>query len=166
MKQFLCVLLMLCLCFRFAGCAGSMDDSITFYYCRDPKAYQYYAADAVVATERRDLSGHRNDVPYLLRLYLAGPLEEDLQSPFPRNTHLIHAGQDAGRIEIDLSSLDETMTDASFSLACACLTKTCIDYFGCEEVTVRSGSRSITMSDETIVLFDNGPQEATNGGQS
>lgn len=147
-----------------AGCASHSLESVSFYYCRDPKAYQYFQKDGVIASEKRDLSGHTNDLRYLTALYLAGPLEEGLVCPFPKNTHLTEITKTNGAIQIELSDFGNSMTDSEFSLAAACLSKTCMENFSANSVTIKSGARTITMHEKNIILFDTAIPDATEGG--
>ena len=148
----------------FAGCASHSLEPVSFYYCRDSKAYQYFQKDGVIASEERDLSGHTHDLRYLTALYLAGPLEEGLICPFPRSTRLIEAKQTDDTIQIELSDFGNSMTDSEFSLAAACLSKTCMEHFSADGVTIKSGARTITMHEKNIILFDTAIPDTTEGG--
>ena len=46
------------------------------------------------------------------------------------------------------------MTDAQFTLACSCLTLTCLELVDAESVTVVSGDRSITMNADSLTQKD------------
>ena len=147
-----------------SACQSGEKNDVTFYYSRDPKQYQYFQDDSVICTEDRDLLGHRSDLQYMAGLYLAGPMEEGLVAPFTKSTRLISIQQKDSAIFVSLSDHTDTMTDSEFSLSCACLSMTCMDYFPCDEVTVTSGSRSITMNRDNIVLLDSLPSQESNGG--
>ncbi|MGM9590213.1 MAG: GerMN domain-containing protein [Faecousia sp.] len=118
----------------------------------------------MIHSEERDLTGHRDDLRYMVGLYLAGPLEEGLSIPFTKTTRLLSAEKTDGIITIELSDHTYTMTDSEFSLACACLTLTCMSFTECESVTVISGPRSVTMDKNNILLYDSLPQQETTGG--
>ena len=164
MKKQLCLLLILLLLLPLMGCSSGENNSVPFYYCRKPEAYQYFAEDGVIHAEYRDLLGHRNDLGYMVSLYLAGPLEEGLISPFPKTARLLSFHQESASIRIELSDMGRSLTDPEFTLACACLTLTCLDFTHCNEVIITSGERSITMNSETIVLFDAPPRQDNTGG--
>lgn len=162
MKKIICILLSLCL--LLSGCGHAEDHSVSFYYCRSPEDYQYFEADGVIRAEARDVTGHRSDLRYLVSLYLAGPLEERLQSPFPRTARLISVSIVEDTIQIQLSDQSKTMTDAEFSMACACLTLTCMGFLRCSQVTIISGDRTVSMNTDSILLSDDLlPQETTGG---
>lgn len=158
MKRTVCMLLLaLCLC----GCTlsgESMKEPVTFYYVREQ-----YKADMsqAIGTEIREAAGHREDLAYMLRLYLLGPTQEGLVSPLPR-TILVQSVQVQGRtVFLTLSDTDGSLSDGEFSLACACLSLTCLDLTQARRVTIVSGSRTVTMSQENLALFDSGPAAAT-----
>ena len=129
-----------------------INDSVTFYYIRSE--FEYFSTDGIIASEQRDASGHRNDLAYLMAMYMMGPSEEGLQSPLPKEVILLNAMETDDGVILNLSN-HKTMSDASFSLSCACLALTCFDITDAPSVTVTSGDRSITMDRNTISLYDN-----------
>ena len=153
MKRMLCLILVLCL--FLPGCAlfgERIREPVTFYYLR--AEYRYGAADGVIAPEVREASDHVGDLSYLMALYLMGPSDEELVSPIPRGTRIYSAVQENNTVTLTLSDASQTLTDSEFSLACACLTMTCLDITGAEQVTITSGSRSTTMSRDNLMLTD------------
>ena len=146
------------------GCSPQESNATSFYYCRNPEQYQYFARDAVIRSEERDLLGHRDDIKYMVSLYLAGPLEEDLRSPFVKTTRLLSVDETDGSVFIELSDLGTALSDSEFTLACACLTLTCLDFVHCAGVTITSGSRSVTMNADSILLFDVLPSQGNTEG--
>ena len=91
---------------------------------------------------------------YLLSLYLMGPLNQDLVPAFSENTRLLSHSSNGTRIYIELSDTSEDLTDADFSLACACLALTCIKASGTEEITIISGSRTLTIREDMLLLYE------------
>jgi len=164
MKRILCFLLSVLVIFSLSGCHSSERSGVSFYYCRDPELYQYFDPEAVIQSETRDLVGHMGDLKYMVGLYLAGPLEEGMAIPFSKSTKLLSVQKDGDSILIELSDHTKALTDSEFSLACAALTMTCMDFTTCSEVTILSGERSITMNAGNIVLSDSLPQQETTGG--
>ncbi len=153
MKRLLCLLLILSQLFPLLGCGKGHQDQATFYYER--AEYQYGSADAVLVPEARDITGHVGELRFLLSLYLTGPLDEKLTSPFPRGTRLEDLVLEDGSLRIYLSDIGSRVSQAQFSLACACLTLTCLELTSADQVTIHSGSRSITMDRDSLVLDDN-----------
>ena len=147
-----------------AGCSSGQRDGTLFYYCRDPEQYRYFEEDGVIHPESRDLMNHRNDLRYMVSLYLAGPMEEGVASPFTKATKLISAELREDVVYIELSGHNKILTDSEFSLACACLTLTCMDYMPCQAVSITSGDRNITMDAQSILIYDILPQQETTGG--
>ena len=156
----LCCLLALSL----LGCHSADTGTVSFYYCRDPEQYQYFEANSVIQPERRELIGHMDDLNYMVGLYLAGPMEEGMAVPFSKSTKLLSVEQTENSILVVLSDHTKALTDSEYSLACAALAMTCMDFTDAEKVTISSGSRSITLTAEDIVLSDLLPQQETTGG--
>lgn len=163
MKRIVCFLTALFLLLPLAGCSTPSFDPVLFYYCRKSEDYQYFDSEGIISSEGRDLTGHSKDLQYLVALYLAGPLDEDLISPFPRKTRLLEEEYQNDRIRIELTDLGNTMTDSEFSLASVCLAKTCMEYVSAKDVTIKSGARSITINSKNVVLFDTATPENIEG---
>ena len=137
-----------------SGCSalgGHIKESVTFHYL-----CSHYREDmcCVIASEEREASGHIGDLSYLLALYLMGPTSDELTSPLPVGIHILTVQQQEGSIVLELSDTGELLSDIEFSLAGACLTMTCLSIAEADNVTVTSGSRTITMNAESISLFD------------
>jgi len=164
MNRFLSLLIVFSLLFSLIGCGSRREDLVAFYYCRDPEEYQYFEEDGVICSESRDLIGHNENIRYVIGLYLAGPMEEGLRSPMPPSVKLVSAERTLDAVQLTFSDLDDVMSESEFSLACACLTLTCADLTGCHQVTVISGSRTVTMTTDSIRLLDNGPIPETTKG--
>lgn len=164
MKKTFCCFLAFLLCLPLMGCQAPDSGTVPFFYSRSPELYQYFENDGVIQFENRDLTGHSNDLRYMVGLYLAGPLEEGLTLPFTKSTRLQSVEKEGNSIVIRLSDHAELMTASEFSLACACLALTCMNDTGCEEVTVISGERSLVMNADNILLYDSLPQQETTGG--
>ena len=163
MKQKLFAVILILMIFLTA-CQSVNPDSVTFYYFREPEQYQYFEDNSVICTENRDLLGHRSDLQYMAGLYLAGPMDEGMASPFTKNTRLVSIQQVDSEILVELSEHAAALTDSEFALSSACLAMTCMDFIRCDAVTVTADERSVTMTRENIVLFDSLQQQETNGG--
>lgn len=159
MKRYLPVLLMVCL--LISGCDSTtvrIKEPVTFYYVQAD-----YTTDlsSPLGTEQREAAGHREDLSYLLALYLMGPSQENLVSPLPASTQIISVQETEPGIRITLSDTTRQLTEGEFSLACACLTLTCLDLTDAEVITITSGKRSVSMSRNNLVLFDSGTPATT-----
>lgn len=149
MKRVICLILA---AMMLAGCSFSFGDSTEFYYRR--KAFDYYGVSPVIASERRDVTGHADDLNYLLNLYLMGPVDGDLESPFPAGTRLYEIQTEGSRMTVILSDTGKALSDPGFSLACVCLGRTCMHLTEAEEITIISGNRSITVMESDSLLTD------------
>ena len=158
---FLCLTMLASLC----GCQSVENgNTISFYYCRTPEQYRYFEEDGVICTETREILSHRNDLKYILSLYLAGPLSEGLMIPFNKSTRLLSLSQNSDELIVELSDHTNSMTDSEFSLSCAALTLTCAEISTCQQITINSGTRSVTMNPDSITLFDTLHQQKNIGG--
>lgn len=155
------LLIFICLLsFLLCGCSANgqlFKNPVTFYYIQEQ--YQYGENAGVIAAEEREAAGHQNDLTYLMALYMMGPSEDGLVSPIPRGTRVLEVKNSGTSISLKLSDTTSTMSDTDFTRACACITLTLLDMTEAEKVSFQSGSRSLTMSRDTLVLFDNSQLE-------
>ncbi len=141
--------------FLLAGCSATgerVKEPVTFYYLRSE--YQYFTEDGVISTEVREASGHRDDLTYLLALYLMGPTEEGLVSPLPQTVILLSAAIKEDGVRLLFSDTKDYLTDYEFSLACACLALTCFDLTEEDTVSIQSGERTILMQRDQLSQYD------------
>ena len=131
-----------------------IQDPVTFYYPRSE--YRYGSQDGVIGSEQRDVGGRKNDLGYMLALYLEGPMDQNLIAPFPGKslTRILTLKQAGNSLVILLSDLGDSMTDGEFSLACACLTKTCLEMTNVQAVQITSGDRAVRMTHGNLIFFD------------
>lgn len=148
------ILAVLCLT-SMLGCKAANPlnrNEVTFYYIR--QQYQFSSQENVIAAETRALSGNSGDLGYLLTLYMLGPLDEELSSPFPKDVSILDIQREETRVMITLSAMDNTVSDSKFSLAGACLALTILDLTDCDTVQLFSGERNIILRREDILLTD------------
>lgn len=155
MRKFLSVFLTGIIILSLLGCSSkSLDpaDTHKFHYRR--AAFQFGTENAVVASESRDISGHAGDWSYLITLYLSGPLDEELVSPFPESTRLLSVERKDTELFITLTDSGTVVLESEFSLACVCLTLTCLETPEISQVTIQNRDRSITLTRENMILYD------------
>lgn len=153
MKRLLCLTLIVT--FLLAGCSVTgerIKDPVTFYYPK--KNFSYGTTGSVIGSEEREASGHQEDMSYLLALYLLGPSDEGLVPTMPGSCWVLSMDQAPNSLTIEFTDTTLSLTDAEYSLACACLSMTCIGITNVERVTIKSGSRSVTMTKDNLTLFD------------
>ena len=152
MKKLICTALVIILLVSLLpGCGQKMKEPVTFYY--QITNYQENMVSPI-AGEEREVTGYRDNLKYLLTFYLMGPISQELSSPLPRGTQLYSIGQDSAELIIELSDTASTLNDSRFSLACACLSMTCMGLTNAERVTIVSGSRSLTFGSDNLLLSD------------
>lgn len=148
-------LLLTVMALALAGCGASKaggGEVVSFYYLE--KEYDFQRHGGVVSPEKRDISDHRRDLPYLLALYLVGPVEDNHRLPVPTGTKITCQEGEGRSLTLELSENCRTMTDTEFSLACACISLTCFDITEAEQITVRNGERQMTMQPDSVLLAD------------
>lgn len=156
MKRFVSLILLVSLLLSGCSVTGErIKEPVSFYYLQ--ANYKYGTDGSVIASEEREASGHRNDLLYLMKLYCMGPSDEELVSPLPRGTLILSAEQTEDHVTIKLSDLGESLTDVAYSLAAACLSLTCFSLANAAKVTVTSGERTLTFTQESLQLFDSIP---------
>ena len=141
-----------------SGCSITgerIKDPVTFYYVRGDYRKNM---ESVIVSEEREAAGHKDDLPYLLALYSMGPSTDGLKSPFPKNTRIIPTEHTAAGIVLSLSEIPDSMTDAEFTLAGACLALTCMELTEAPQITVVSGERNVTINADNLIMLETGHQ--------
>lgn len=152
MKKMLCTaLVMILLVSLLPGCGQKMKEPVTFYY--QITNYQENMVSPI-AGEEREVAGYRDNLKYLLTFYLMGPISQELSSPLPRGIQLCGISQEGTELAIEISDTASALNDSRFSLACACLSMTCMGLTNAERVTIISGSRSLTFDRTNLLLSD------------
>lgn len=131
-----------------------LSGTVTFYYAR--KDFAYGTPDGAIGSELREVRGHEHDLNYLLALYLEGPLDENLRSPLPGKSRvrILDLETVGDALHITLSDLSNAMTDSEFTMASACLTKTCLEILNVQAVLIESGDRSVRMNPANLQFYD------------
>ena len=165
MKRILsCILITILL---LSGCGTSAErirEPVTFYYMREnPETLRH--GENLFVGEVREAAGHRQDLSYLMALYLIGPSTEGLRMPIPKGTRISEITIEEETVLLTLPDTEKTMTDIEYALACTCLSQTCLELTDAKSVTITSGERSITMDRSTLVLTDHTPTNETEANQ-
>ena len=159
MKKLFVILLSVSLLLPLLGCSffsKSVQDPVKYYYQRSQ--YLYAKEDGVIAAEERDGTGHIKDMAYLLRLYLMGPHDEDLVSPFPRGLLITDIRQGNGTVILTLTDALSELPESRQTIACACLALTCMDMTGHDSVTLIWDGEIRTIDRSSLTIYDNSNQ--------
>ena len=169
MKRAICLILISVL--LLSGCSATTsrsDNTVEFFYLRSfqtQEDYQAYFAEGAIVPEKRDVSGHRDDLYYLLSMYLRGPLDSHLESPFPSGCTLTDVYRDGSTMTVRLSSGASLMDDLALTVASGCLAKTCMALADVDTVHIQSLSItneilfSITVTSDNLLLEVTQPEE-------
>lgn len=142
MKKALSLVLILALCL--SGCAIGQDrlkEPVTFYYLRshtDADDHEVFFKDGAIGSESREASGHRQDLNYLLAMYLQGPLDPELESPFPAGCKAVDIRLEDRVLTVSLNTVAASLNDMELTIACACLAQTCMGLADADTVHVEA----------------------------
>ena len=153
MKRFFTALLMISL--LLSGCGFFQErimEPVTFHYLRSD--YLYGKDSSVIVSEEREASGHRDDLSYLLALYLMGPVQKDSISPLPPGTRILKPEQHGNTVTLELTNPSYTFQDTELTLACVCLTLTSLDITDAQEVVITYQDRTVSMTRESLTMMD------------
>lgn len=162
MKRILCLILAVALFGALVGChykdGGEFLEPVEFYYPRLSEHFLYGAQDGVLASEMREASGHTDDLDYLIPMYLRGPQDEKLRSPFPEGCTLVDVRSGGNMLVVILSEEFTTLEGMELTLACAGLARTCFGLTDVQRIRIDSSSDSktfaITLEPDSILQLD------------
>ena len=162
MKRLLCLMLCALLLAGLFGChyseSGDILEPVAYFYPRRTDYFVYGSADGVLTSEIREAAGHTEDLLYLLSMYLRGPQDPGLYSPFPANCKLENIRVEDNTLHIRLSEEFALLENVELTLACAALAKTCLELTELTYIHINSQSDrktiSITMDENTLLLAD------------
>lgn len=168
MKKVIMILISVAMLLSFSGCMESNKDfqsPVLFYYPRIECTFG--RSDSVLAAEVHEAGTHAEDLSYLLEQYLQGPEGDSLYSPFPAGTKLVRLEQNGRTLNIILDSTFAELTGLKLTLACAGLTRTCLELADIDTVQISAdgptldGERSIIMDRQTLELLDQAATDMT-----
>lgn len=156
------VVFLLLLCFLLSGCdffTERMIEPVTFYYLQTE--FDYGRNPSVIVSEEREASGHRDDLSYILALYLMGPASDEFKSPLPSGTRIVKPEFHGNTVRLELVNPSYTFSDVELTLACACLTLTCLDITEAEKVVITYLEHTVTMSRDDFTMMDDSSLNTT-----
>ena len=150
------ILLLLC------GCTEQAETDFpgngNFYYLRNE--LQFHSSEGHITSEKRAVSNMEDDLETLLNTYLAGPENEELLSPFPKNTSVKNITHKSSIFSIQLSNNFSELTGYDLTVACACLTLTIQEFVDAKLIQISAensmldGNKHISMNADSILLLD------------
>ena len=160
MKRIVCLLLTVLL---LSGChyseSGDILAPVEFFYPRNTDSFLYGAVDGVLAAEVREASGHVGDLNYLITMYLRGPQEENLRSPFPAGCVLEEIYIKDDTLYLHFDSKFATLQNMELTIACASLAKTCLTMTGLPYISIEASSEEqnvqMILDAESMLFADN-----------
>ena len=153
MKRFIFLLLVLSLTLCCMGCRTETESQYAFYYLRTDNTIAYGQDDSLIAPSFQDLDSDV-DLETILQLYLDGHLGENMRSPFPRGTYLLSVSTEADTLKLILSREFSTLDGIQLTLAGACLTATCRDLAGVDQIQIRSGEKIYDFDINSFIFLD------------
>lgn len=160
MKRLTATVLALCLLIGWTGCGTQVpQETVSFYYLRSQPRFS--GDDGVLAPEARLAAGLDLENPAeVLNAYLEGPESAELESPVPRDTAVVEVKRIHDSLHINFSSEFSQLSGIDLTLACACVSRTCMELCGVDTVRIRAngallnGSTYVVMSRENLKLAD------------
>ena len=165
MKRFLLLLLVVLLLFASVGCKQNNADflePVSFYYCNDiaaddPSSNAFYN---IFVAETHEGAGYTNNLHALLTLYVQGPIDEALVSPFPTGLRIVSVSENDSGVSIVVSNEMASLTGLDLTIACTCLYMTVVESSSYDSVQISAESvlldehEVITMMQDLLILTD------------
>ena len=153
MQRLICFLLAVCLLFCLCACKQhAPENPVTFYY---PFLKNTCAENRnVLAEEIRETVGN-TDVSSLITLYLNGPDDAKLASPFPAGTNLVAIHAEKDTITITLTDRFATLSGIELTLASTALGLTCMKLTGAKTVQIQTQAMALNGSEQIVINADN-----------
>lgn len=174
MKRLLFLILSLALLLSLCACntqQTAFNGPVTFYYLRsDISADATYGdADSVIVPEIQDSLELRSGLNYLLALYLNGPTDNRLYSPFPADLQIVSIQRTEDTLIVTFNNSLAKLKGIKLTKACACIALTCLGLTNAETISICADTemlenlRSIDLSRNDLILQDLTPN-TDNGG--
>ena len=156
MKRLLMIPLVLLLALSFAACdfgQNGIIEPVEFYY--QCSATPDSIPKAVIGSEIREATGHTGDLNYLLSLYLQGPLDPELQSPFPAGCRLLSVTWNGDTLVVTLNAAITEADQIQQTITSACIAKTCLALTDVSQVQILAAAPESANSLDMVITRDN-----------
>lgn len=160
------LLICLALILTLFGCSQmqpSYSEPLVFYY--PVNNIDFSMGSAYIQPEVREGDGVGDSLQETLDLYLKGPMDPSTYyTPFQHNTRVESISRDSQLLDITLSRGFATYTGLPLTIACACITMTCLELTDVQAVRIRAkdttldGADYIEMSADSLLLIDYGKE--------
>ena len=165
MKRYLAITFILVLVFTLLGCEQSevtFQDKVVFYYLRTDMQSDgtYGDSDTVIVPEIQDSLNPNRSMSYFIALYLNGPSDGRLHSPFPKNLVLHSVQRENSNLIITFSEELSLLSGIELTKACSCLALTCFHLTDANTVIIQTQTQSpenqifFTISRDDLILED------------
>lgn len=160
MKRSIATLLLLCVGLSLCACSSDLPEAMNFYYLRSGDAIRYGTEDGLIAAEQREVPGNLETPEAFLSLYLAGPLNTTLHSPFPEGTEVEHLVLHQNSLILVMNDTLQNLSGVERTAAYACLARTCFSWLDVKEIVVllpeteTQESFSITLTRDSFLFLD------------
>ena len=161
MRRVLATILLCFTVFSLYGCSTQESDffePVNFYYCNDLDSREDF--ENIFVAEVREGLGYTDNKPALLSLYLMGPQDNRLVSPFPVGTTIVSVKKNSDSLNIVFSNHLAQLSGFDLTLAATCVSLTAFELYPCSQVLIScdsallNGKPSLAISAEEIVLKD------------
>ena len=176
MKRTICLMLMAVLILSGCSFGSKQDDhAVTFYYLhqyRDQDSYDRFFFDGAIGTETWEVPIRREDLNYLLALYMQGPNDDQFRSPFPAGSKILETRTEDGHLTIVMNAIASQSNEMDVTVSCACIARTCMELVDVDAVTVKAlgpGGQELfsrTFTNDTLILVDTHPMPTESGSDS
>lgn len=147
-------------CLFLSACSPEPSDpSNTCFYYKNATVL-YHSENGLLGQQWIDITGGSDDWTQLLSIYLAGPTDHQLVSPFPAGTQLVSFSVYQDTAQVVLSREFADLTGAELTTACACLALTIQSITHCSYVQISAADAlldnqpSITIEPAAISFYD------------
>lgn len=159
MKHICLILAVFLLISLFSGCSQPTSaDAPTFYYLKAEP--EYGSNGSVFGSESRHNIDGNTQLRYLLALYFNGPIDNALQSPFPKGSAILLQWTEDTCLHLTMNGAFAKLSGIELIKACACIALTVFSNSDAETTIIHyteaaTGiSRNLEFTRDSLVLQD------------